>query len=427
MSQLKAQWISPNDILSILLLLGPDVIQRALAQAVGRRVTPVAFSFGWVTYAVNALLSALGDRRLMPPPDFKCIVVGAKSGHSRNNKSWVIGRILRDYEQHAPPHTQDKNSSSWEALRVSIFRIKDNSKTGIPANDLVWFSGFGVVFVQIMIAIVPLYLHREWMVLLLTFCGTLLAFSNGLLSQWCQEKWDCPKRGGEDVTITQGNGSRHAIVVLGGENSPDLEILSYSDGSMTSSLSTRVVVSLQAVLWVLVVITVAGLKQGGWYLLSVGTAGMLQNMFVAGSPRQPQAHGFHLEHINTVSDNRVCKVLARLESLYPFVGSSLLPVFYPAGFKAPSYQENFWKEAELTRCKKIAELSEAIAENAECHVKPTQVDSNTRPTPISHLETLGSIQTDRNLQAAKRHNTGDIGCSESNFHEDTTRRLEKKA
>lgn len=45
------------------MLLGPDVLQRALAQVVGRRVTPVAFSFGWASYAVNALLSAAGGKQ----------------------------------------------------------------------------------------------------------------------------------------------------------------------------------------------------------------------------------------------------------------------------------------------------------------------------------------------------------------------------
>lgn len=62
--QLKAQWTNPSDILSFLLLLGPDVIQRALAQVVGRRITPVAFSFGWVAYAVNSLLSTVGGMRV---------------------------------------------------------------------------------------------------------------------------------------------------------------------------------------------------------------------------------------------------------------------------------------------------------------------------------------------------------------------------
>ena len=58
--ELKNQWSNPNDILSLLLLLGPDVIQRALAQLVGRRITPVAFSFGWAAYSITALFSAIG-------------------------------------------------------------------------------------------------------------------------------------------------------------------------------------------------------------------------------------------------------------------------------------------------------------------------------------------------------------------------------
>lgn len=59
-SQILAQWHNPNDILSLLLLLGPDVIQKSLAQLSGTKIVPVAFSFGWVAYAVTALISAFG-------------------------------------------------------------------------------------------------------------------------------------------------------------------------------------------------------------------------------------------------------------------------------------------------------------------------------------------------------------------------------
>lgn len=59
---LVAQWYSPSDTLSVLLLLGPDIVLRAVAQLAGRAVTPVAFSFGWVAYAVNALLSTVGGK-----------------------------------------------------------------------------------------------------------------------------------------------------------------------------------------------------------------------------------------------------------------------------------------------------------------------------------------------------------------------------
>lgn len=57
---LSAQWTTPGDILSVLLLLGPEIVQRAVAQLAGRAVTPVAFSFGWVAYAASALLSTFG-------------------------------------------------------------------------------------------------------------------------------------------------------------------------------------------------------------------------------------------------------------------------------------------------------------------------------------------------------------------------------
>ncbi len=40
------QWKNPGDVFSVLLILGGDVILRALAQLSGSGITPVAFSFG---------------------------------------------------------------------------------------------------------------------------------------------------------------------------------------------------------------------------------------------------------------------------------------------------------------------------------------------------------------------------------------------
>lgn len=54
------QWRNPGDILSLLLILSPDIIQRAFAQLVGGPIAPVAFSFGWVAYSINALLAVFG-------------------------------------------------------------------------------------------------------------------------------------------------------------------------------------------------------------------------------------------------------------------------------------------------------------------------------------------------------------------------------
>ena len=42
----SAQWKNPGDVFSVLLILGGDVVARALAQLSGSKITPVAFSFG---------------------------------------------------------------------------------------------------------------------------------------------------------------------------------------------------------------------------------------------------------------------------------------------------------------------------------------------------------------------------------------------
>lgn len=53
---------------------------------------------GWVAYAVSAVVGAMGDNKLMPSPDTPCEVINAKSGYTRANTSWIIGRVVKDYD-----------------------------------------------------------------------------------------------------------------------------------------------------------------------------------------------------------------------------------------------------------------------------------------------------------------------------------------
>lgn len=87
---LSRRWANPSDILSLLLIVGGDIVQKAIAQLHGlssppflhgRRLsfTPVAFSFGWVAFAFLSLTSAIGEKRLMPAPDCPSIVVNCAS------------------------------------------------------------------------------------------------------------------------------------------------------------------------------------------------------------------------------------------------------------------------------------------------------------------------------------------------------------
>jgi hypothetical protein len=45
-NEFRYQWVRPGDVFSVLLILGGDVIARALAQLVGGVFTAITFSFG---------------------------------------------------------------------------------------------------------------------------------------------------------------------------------------------------------------------------------------------------------------------------------------------------------------------------------------------------------------------------------------------
>ena len=72
-TQLAIQWKDPGDIPSLLLLIGGDIVQRAITQLFGVYIqpfrngprlylTPVAFSFGWVGYAFTSLASVISEK-----------------------------------------------------------------------------------------------------------------------------------------------------------------------------------------------------------------------------------------------------------------------------------------------------------------------------------------------------------------------------
>ncbi|KAL8791953.1 MAG: hypothetical protein Q9195_005442 [Heterodermia aff. obscurata] len=263
--------------------MGPEVVQRALAQLVGTCYVPIGFSFGWVAYSINALLAIAGgkvdthsplslltyeDGQLMPEADCQALVVTAQSGHHRINKAWIIGRLLRDFEKRTTPFASSKSSPEWEALRVSIFQWDERREQRKPIRDWVWYSGLAVVVLQISIAAVPLALWSEWEILALVAGGILLASAQAALPQWKSEKWACP---------------------------------------------------------------------------SNGTIGMIQNIVVAASPRSSSAFGLHLHHVNTIKARKVSKALMITEQFYPGVGSSLLPIFNPGGLSVPDDQVEFWQ------------------------------------------------------------------------------------
>lgn len=362
------QWRTPTDVLSVLLIIGGDIIQKALAQLSGGTIVPVAFSFGWVAYSFSTVMSVVGDGRLMPAPDYPAKVINAESGYKRDNKSWILGRLLRDYEMPLGDNV---------GISITIFEAQDNA--GVPERDFLWWSGVVVIVLQLGIAAIPCGLHQDWAILLLTAGGILLALTTGALPQWRFEKWACRRETKKVVSLTGGNGTRHVMVVIGNKKGLDLEDLAAAesprmrrrgedsdrlakrvrdehgevvkdkDGNHKTEIRmikgqpaafwiTRTSCLTLAAFWIVFLISVAGWKQNTWYLLAVGGVGMIHNVVVAGAKRSASTTGIHLKKVERIQQTKVMDALMDLENAYEKVGRSLLEEFFPGSFRPAETQ-----------------------------------------------------------------------------------------
>ncbi|KAK0496551.1 hypothetical protein EDD18DRAFT_1309590 [Armillaria luteobubalina] len=330
---IQGTWQNPSDTLSILLIIGGDVVLKALAQLTGRSFTPIAFSFGWVSYSFNTLMSVLGDGRLVPTPDYPAKVINAENGYKRDNKSWVLGRLLRDFERPLADNV---------GLSITVFEAVEEDLTGVPSVGLWWYSGLFVIVLQHTLAAIPCGLHRNWSILFITAAGTMLALITGALPQWRREKWACGRKTKKVCSITGGNGTRYVMVILGNGVGLDLEDLAAAESPRMRRrgkddnfefLFTQVACLLLAILWIIFLITVTALKEDTWYLLGVGGLGMVQNVVVAGTERHMGTSGIHLKKIKDYEQEKVMDTLMDLEADYPKVGKSLVTEFFPSGLR----------------------------------------------------------------------------------------------
>jgi hypothetical protein len=219
---------------------------------------------------------------------------------------------------------------SQAGLCVSIYNAEP-ARRGYPGYDAVYWVGFVTTFVQLGIAAIPAGIFGDWGIFLITVAGILLSVVTGALPQWAKEKWACRSKSKKNVILTRGNGSQHAIVILGSGNGLDLEDLAAGQTNVDVSASwfTRATLIALALLWILLLITAAGINQNTWFLLAIGGLGILQNIFVAGWRRDPKAFGIPLSFVKVIGENKVMEALYKVEEEYHHVGASLLDTFFP--------------------------------------------------------------------------------------------------
>jgi hypothetical protein len=420
--QLSLQWSNPADVLSILLIIGGDVVQKALAQTSGGVITPVCFSFGWVAYSLRALVGVIGDGRLLPPPDYPAKVINLDSGYARENRNWVVGRLLRDNGI-----TMSKKSPLEDkAIRIAIYaaqpRGKHSSRTAAGVAGVI---GILVMIAQCVIAAVPIIVNNEWEIFLVTAVGTLLALSAGALPQWRAEKLPQRQQSDKNIALTSGNGSRDIMVIMGCGNSIDLEELASSETPRSNRVWERIewlskpvmehgvpkrhsnkipvrrifafwgipvgfwltltMVSMQCIFWLALLISVAGIKSNTWYLLGVGLLGMFQNATVAGISRGPERRSLPLELAETIITNRVMDGLMDLEFVSPNFGRTLLNEFFPG--KIRDDERDWWAGNRHEYDRKRVEENRG---SPRCSM-PNYINSRLSLTSLSKLNPRKSV------------------------------------
>lgn len=363
------------------MVIGGDVVQKALAQGTGVwYFTPVCFSFGWVSYAFMALINIVGHGRLLPDPDYNVKVFNLESGYVRENKNWVVGRILRDIET----TLSQEQPLADDAIRISVFKATSNHNG--PTNfspNLIHLEGLFCILLQIGLSTIPIALAGEWDTILITAAGTILVQMAGCIPQWRAEK--LPNRQAETTTyaLTRGNGSREIVVILGEGNCLDLEELSasesprggrpwekftgadvfsrprtthdgpsaiprwntqlrtsrFSHGMPLGFWTTRAIVVIQSILWLLLLINVAAPRSYNWVLLAIGSIGMFQNGYLAGM-KSPSSHrNLPLERVEIIRASKVMDGIMDLEVQYG-CAAALRNEFFPG--KLHDSEREWW-------------------------------------------------------------------------------------
>lgn len=298
------------------------------------------------------------------------MLINARTCHKRNNSSWILSRILRDFdfwrdpdcdaveatrlgelerqEQLRAERLKEKPRPVRIALRVTVWDCEVASGRG--SGDLVYWVGLGVSIVQLIIAAVPWGLWNEWLTFMITSCGTLLAYASGALPQWVEEKsgvrkldFEDPAKDRKAVFLTEGNGSHDAILIISQHGSLDLEALAGPHRSLQSPRATRLYSALLAVLWLVLLVSVAGWDRHTWFLLGVGFLGLVHNAAVCAIRRRPAAFGIELKYRQTIVAGKVMEALHDMETKFPQAGAALLDEFFPGDLRPR--EELVWRFA----------------------------------------------------------------------------------
>jgi hypothetical protein len=77
-----------------------------------------------------------GENKLMPPtPDCASKVINGKNGYVRDNSSWILGRLVRDFDKWMTPATKTQGAKilddKWAREKAEV-KEKGGDESKVP-------------------------------------------------------------------------------------------------------------------------------------------------------------------------------------------------------------------------------------------------------------------------------------------------------
>jgi len=273
----------------------------------------------------------------------------------------------------------------------------------LPMGAIHWM-GFSVSFVQLAIALVPWYRdfesQRNWVIFLTTASGIVIGSLFASVPQWAMEKLPGERHSRDVLALTRGKGFKDVVIIRGvGKGCLDLDELGAGDLSLTwaawqkrrtppsrswtwplrgsaarkdSDLegekssrglhreqavkrrlvfgqplqlwTTRGAAFVHAVLWLLVLVVIAGLRSHHWYVIGIGALGMLANLAIGTFEVSDEARFLSLEFKDIIMQGWPMDGIMDLESSYGW-GRPLLQEFFDTSSLTPD-EESWWSGGE---------------------------------------------------------------------------------
>lgn len=325
----------------------------------------------------------------MPQPEHSSWVVNMESGDRRENRSWLLGRLLRDLEL-----GNAKAEGADGPLLVTVYRLSTGPgkpKPKHPRRDWLWSSYWFVVVVQFFVASIPIWVHgcHDYSIMVIVGFGNVLDLISASLYTMRKEKFQGSHKGSNSsYALTRGNGHQHVFIILPndiGESDRNaiygrsthfsempyleqMETARYQAGNWRYLLTDFPL----AIFWVFLLIFVGNLNSHAWVLVGAGMLGTMHNVLVSAWPRDSAAHGIPLEKYeysegkSSFRGNLVMEVFRNVEREFPGAGHSLRPIFFPG--RERKENKALWKAddvkfSNLTR--RRADKRQHIYENGD--------------------------------------------------------------